>query len=169
METSLRRIRQCSTQITPTVASGNDRKHWVTKTAFKYNKLLSYLGKDESTQDSGGKIIYKWLRNTRRIKLINAWALCTAVRLLYYFKHVSVEMVKHYVVPYLVIAQGTHRSHMEWIYFTYIDYTNYTLLIFFLKTEKPMHLSQSNKRIENLLNGSHPRIRRHYQITHQES
>lgn len=44
--------------------------------------------------------------------------------------HVSVEMVKHYVVFLtLLLRREPTGSRMGRIYFTNIDYTNYTLLI----------------------------------------
>lgn len=50
-ETSPRQIRQFSSQITPTVFS-NDREHTVMTTGFKYDKVLSYFGWDESVHCS---------------------------------------------------------------------------------------------------------------------
>lgn len=112
----------------------DDRKHRVMTTAFKYNKLLSYLGWDESTPESGVQIVHKWLRNRQliwwKIKRINIGVFWTSLHLrMLFYMLVSLEMVNFVVFLTLLLLGEPTRHHMGRIYFTNIDYTNYTLLI----------------------------------------
>lgn len=156
--------------------TSDDRKRRVMTTAFKYNKLLSYLGWDESTQDSKSVNCAtkkkKRLRNRQliwwKIKRINTGVFLTSAHLRMLFSmHVSMEIVKPYVV-FLTLLLLREPKGTTWGGF--IPLILITLITHYWLCAKNsewscIFLSQNNG-IEITLNETHPRIRRRDQISH---